>query len=298
MIIKDITQLGFLETHVVERNANNDLVFKKIIESQSDKQASVYIWILSSDLSDSAHIEIIYVGKAGMGVDVRFKQHQGGFKNSTTGRKNYEYLSQVLSEGKVIRVFSRKSDNTSLWDETVSLYSVEEDALCQKLTPLLNRAKFPNIEITGGKDNLTKHLVAPKNKFIEFHPSINDDIQEYINSLSQDGVDLLNRLIDFANTNFDECVIKLVHGYTDQPKGCNSVPMLVYGEELTNSGNKMKPNAWKIRISLTDEPRIVFPEKMLSLNHNPSRVDWGKSGSVSPKSTIDFLNNQREYIQL
>ena len=46
--------------------------------------------------------EILYVGKAGSGVNVRLNQHESGFKYSKTGQKNLQLLLEKTAQGYTI----------------------------------------------------------------------------------------------------------------------------------------------------------------------------------------------------
>ena len=120
--------------------------FKRVKKPRSFKNPSVYVW---ASLSSGANeYEVLYVGKAGKGIDQRCSQHQSGFTNSGTGRKNAEALKATLDvEGAEIHVFSRESRTIEIFGQEVLLYSVEEDALCAALNPRLNRAAFPVVGV-------------------------------------------------------------------------------------------------------------------------------------------------------
>jgi hypothetical protein len=87
--------------------------------------------------------EALYVGKAGIGVSLRLKQHESGFRHSGTGRKNFEHLTGLLKENRVVWVYARKSGTAKILGVPgINLYSAEEEAAHQWLKPLWNRAEF------------------------------------------------------------------------------------------------------------------------------------------------------------
>ena len=79
---KDINRFEFKLTHRIIIKKDNLIKFKKLKETK--KLPSIYLWLqpLEND-----NYKILYVGKAGRGVDVRFSQHERGFVESTTGKK-------------------------------------------------------------------------------------------------------------------------------------------------------------------------------------------------------------------
>lgn len=142
--IDDLKKLGFAESHELVENENAALRFKQRVGVAFDSAASVYAWTASHPDKQSGTVQVLYVGKAGRGIDARLRQHEGGFTHSCTGRSNAALLREVLRADARVSVFVRRSDTVELFGATVSLYAAEEDALCRVLKPSFNRADFPN----------------------------------------------------------------------------------------------------------------------------------------------------------
>ena len=132
-----LKDLGFTHTHNVEMNDEMP-EFRAVIDPP--KEASVYMWVSPSGRKDE--LEVLYVGKAGFGVQRRLSQHRGGFVNSGVGRKNRTLIAEWINGGRSIMVFARVSAAHRVFGIEVSLYSTEEHALCGFL-PRWNRANFP-----------------------------------------------------------------------------------------------------------------------------------------------------------
>lgn len=135
-----ISEYALSHTHNLVSDSGR-LCFVRVADI--NKTPSVYVWIAyKSDID----YHILYVGKAGRGVHARCHQHKGGFTNSNTGQKNATELMKYLDAGYELRVYGRKSSTMEIFGKVVSLYSAEEDALCEVLKPSINRAGFPNVD--------------------------------------------------------------------------------------------------------------------------------------------------------
>lgn len=59
-----------------------------------------------------------------------------------------------------------------------------------------------------------------------------------------------------------EHALKLIGGYTGQPKDCNAVTTLGFGRLIERN---FAPKGWVARIYLSDSPRVSFPLSMLNV---------------------------------
>src|SRR5210317_2488479 len=111
---KDINRFKFKLTHKIIIK-NNDLIkFKKLKESK--KLPSIYIWLQPLD---NDNYKILYVGKAGRGVDIRFSQHERGFIESATGKKNAKLIREVLNENNNIEIYSKTSETICFFNQKI-----------------------------------------------------------------------------------------------------------------------------------------------------------------------------------
>ena len=150
--IEELGSLGLVRTHELCRLEDGRLRFRLIEGAVIYDEASVYVWCAQWAGADEAGFEPLYVGKAGRGIVARLKEHVAGFVHSGTGRANAHLLGQAMGRGAHILVFTRKSEQAVIFDQTVSLYSAEEDALCKKLRPSINRATFPDLPFADAAD--------------------------------------------------------------------------------------------------------------------------------------------------
>lgn len=291
MKVADIEALGFAKTHelVVEEER------LRFIGASCDENAGVYVWV--SGRNRSEEIEIVYVGKAGYGVSRRLRQHEGGFVNSRTGRKNAQALQEIVAGGGVLEVYARPSATAELFGQTVSLYAAEEDALCSLFAPRLNRMSFPRV---GQAEEASTDTAVERpddflaSRFAEHRAEARDDFEAQWESMSRKARTTVLQLVAELKRRVLEPNhrVKLVRSFTNQPNGCSGVPLLNFGALGTN-GN-MRPNGWVARITLTEEPRLILPEARFAPLRRDD-VDFGERG-FSPKSTAAFLERPADYL--
>lgn len=152
--------LGFAPTHQLVINAHG-LVFRShpnatLSENlEEDTRPAVYMWL--SPAAGTNDFDVLYVGKAGYGINRRISQHQSGFTHSNAGRDNRRRITEWLTMGRSIEVYRRVSAVHRLFGQDVSLYSTEEQALCISYAPLWNRARFPRVQYEGIDSRLALH---------------------------------------------------------------------------------------------------------------------------------------------
>lgn len=101
----------------------------------------IYAWV-SPRRGDQ---EVLYVGKASLGVSQRMRQHENGMRSlkDTVGQKNRRLIDALLADGRQMFVYARVSGATTILGvNQVSLVSAEEEAAAELLAPAWNRAVF------------------------------------------------------------------------------------------------------------------------------------------------------------
>jgi hypothetical protein len=305
--IKDLQDLGFKQTHKIELDESGHPRFAVL--KAAARAPSVYVWVLENEASAMA--QVLYVGKAGKGVERRFGQHQNGFVNSKTGQKNAKFLTEVLGVGKArVSVWTRVADTQTLFGQDVSLYSAEEEALCAKLQPELNRAVFPDVASkVGPKDSapsdvafevgleasaLSDVMDLLGRRFKAYDEGTLDDLVAQLDAYSDDDIKYLKRILTLLEERYLEPThsSKLVGGYTDQIKGCDGIPALAYGY-LRN--RNFAPKGWVARVFLAGKPRLALPMEKLNSQANAD-VEFGKD-SFSPNDLEDLLRRPSKYLR-
>ncbi|MEE2003167.1 hypothetical protein QWY20_17065 [Alkalimonas sp. MEB108] len=283
---KELRQKDFVRTHQVECSGEycefKDLLNKSAIRERRLNEAScVYMWV---EQKKDDHFDILYVGKAGKGVVQRLIQHRSGFKSSGTGRKNNVELQNRIHQNKEIFVYSRVASMVTFFEQKVSAYSAEEEALIAKYLPPLNRARVERrpdsgqVEVVGLED--------------VYH---GEEIIEFIESLSEEDKILFKRLLTWAleleaTAELDQ---KVVRGYTNQPNSLNGSPIYLFAK-LGKKGNA-KAHSWQVRISLS-KLAVILPLKYLNPSLDKSLVDIKEqSNSFSPLDIKDFIESPSKY---
>jgi len=296
-----IDQFDLTHTHTLFlRDAS--LVFEKV--GDSTNRASVYVWVASKAGSDC---RVLYVGKAGKGVDLRCTQHMGGFVNSGTGRKNASELKRYLDAGYDVRVYARESSVMEIFGQAVSLYSAEEDALCAALSPVMNRAVFPAVDARTDKESVVQSTTTPRasmevvgylinGRLVQSTAVSTDDLSAQLDAYTDDQRLAVKKLLmHIEETHLEpEHRAKLIGGYTGHPKGCSGRTTLTYA--IPGPSGRMNAGTWKARVYFSDQPRVGFPLTRLKSTAR-SKVDISESaGTFSPQSTDDFNKHPDDYL--
>lgn len=292
--VKDLQELDFKKTHVIQLDEQAHPVFTRLKGLNAPKAPSVYVWL--AEHCDQNDAEVLYVGKAGKGVERRIGQHQNGFLNSKTGQKNAKFLSEVLSvNGVSVSVWARVANTQILFEQEVSLYSAEEEALCAKLQPTLNRAVFPEV-ISKPSDNAKEAasiIELMGKRFKDYDEGTLDDLHAQLHAYGPEQLQVLQDILVFLEERYlgPTDSAKLVGGYANQIKGCDGVTALAYGRLVNRN---FAPRGWSARVFLADQPRLALPTTRLR-SEVAEEVDLVK-GSFAPKDLYDFFRNPSEYL--
>ncbi len=290
-----LSDLKLVQTHKIEL-VDGAPSFKRLPDHIPTEAPSVYVW--TAELKEKASYEILYVGKAGKGVDRRLSQHRAGILNRVRGNKNTgkDDIVTILSDsGRNFYVFSRKSDTQEIFGQEVSLYSVEEDALCSALRPSLNRAKFPKIDVhieaNGGLSDISDLIGT---RLVEHETGTLDDVVSQLEIYAFAQRNLFENIMRFLENYIlkDDHRAKLVRSYSGQMAGLNGITLLNYGY-IDDSG-RMRPKSWVGRIFFADTPRLLLPiDRLREAARDRVEVD---GGSFSPLDLNELINKPEEYI--
>jgi len=138
---RDLKSMAFSRSGVLRSNAKGQIEF----DSQGTTRNTapgVYLWVRRN--VNGRTLDVMYAGKAGNGVVARMTQHIGGLKSADAER--IARIGTSFGLGDCLEVWFRQSEKISinaLFDERISAYSTEEEALITRFSPLLNRAKTP-----------------------------------------------------------------------------------------------------------------------------------------------------------
>jgi len=289
-----LDKLGFEKTHVLKVE-NGTARFEAITTSQLSKNNTpmVYAWC---GVKQNKR-EILYVGKAGGGVNVRLNQHEGGFKYSKTGQRNLQLLLEKTNRGYVIEVYSRKSETKNFFGVETSLYSTEEEALISLLSPQWNRASVKRIENTSQGNR-----AQPYSLMDEFYMSGVPHIglvYQFFESIAPEDQHRLLQLLKYAVALSEQqsLDVRIINGYTSQPKYYNGTPMMVFAQ-FSPSG-RAKANSWRARIPLRSDAKapltIVLPTRFKKLTIPDNEIWFGKD-NFCPIKVDDFLRSPERFI--
>lgn len=298
---QELENLGFHHSHDVFMQADVP-DFQAINEPRAD--ASVYVWV-SPTAERVDEFDVLYVGKAGRGVSKRLREHRGGFVNSGTGRENRRLISEWTATGRRIMVFSRVSAIHEIFGVSVSIYSTEEQALCERFVPRWNRAVFPRaaaaqtVRPIEAQAQVLGQAVAPQPDFVPLFDQMafGDDVAAFYNSLPAERQVQFAHLLDLLQQRDPTAGYKIVRGYTGQPSGYDGKPMLVFGR-ITPGGLAKDAVG---RIPLVDDERnpltITFKASSRAQGLNAALFDEGSSGCWRPLDLAHFLQNVDTYLR-
>jgi hypothetical protein len=215
-------------------------------------------------------------------------------------------LKQFVSEGYEVHVYARQSLVMDIFGKPVSLYAAEEDALCAELSPVLNRAVFPSVEVKGEKKQALKTSSESidsfdvigqliNNRLIQSTTVSTDDLLAQLDAYSLEQRSSVEKLLTFIDTQLSpDHMAKLIGGSSGQPKGCNGETTLTFA--IPSSSGMMKPSTWQARVYFGTQLRVGLP--LARLNSTAyDKVDISeKQHTFSPKSTEEFIQNPNSYL--
>lgn len=312
-----LIQNGFEFTHNIKYKGECCYFEPEIrLKSKYDDKSCIYLWL---EIINDTEFDVIYIGKAGLGLKTRFNQHSSGFKNSKTGIKNNSSLLPILIEGRKIVVYGRVSELKLFFDRKVSCYSVEEEALIDRFLPWLNRARIDNVNAANSSRARIKNEAQVADGCLannESRGSIfanSDSVCDFIDSYALNNLSNYEEVINFYQSlasedrarftkllswtlslsetnNLDQ---RIVANYTNQPGGCNGMPVLVFSR-LGKSGKSLK-HTWRVRLPL-GKVGIILPKQFIASNAGNNLVDVNdKSDSFSPIDINKFIDNPIDY---
>ena len=289
-----LNKFGFEKTHLLKIEGNTAR-FEAINSSELSlpKAPMVYAWC--GVKNDS--LEVLYIGKAGSGVDLRLNQHEGGFKYSKTGQKNLKLLLDKSAQGYAIEVHSRKAETKTIFGVETSLYSSEEEAFINLLSPQWNRASVKRLaKNSHGKPSQNYSLAETFD--LSGIPRI-DLVFQFYDSLSLENQERFIQLLKYAvNLSEEQSLeVRIINGYTSQPKSYNHTPMIVFAQ-FTPSG-RAKANSWRARIPLRCDEKapltIILPICFKAAFISNNDVWFGKE-SFCPIKVDDFLPTPGRFV--
>lgn len=266
----------------------------------------VYLWLSPKDAAGES-FDPLYVGKAGLGVSQRLRQHRGGFSKSAPGQKNLENIKNLLGQGRRLLVYARKAGTQEILGAAINLYSAEEEAIHELYHPSWNRAQF-----AGGsrrmKTEAQKAEAASTSSDetlgicgdIDFTDVLRGEMMaEFYRGLDAANQDRLCRLLRWAlclqaSTKAD---MKVVLKYTNQPSGYNGIPTFLLAE--FGAKGKAKKDGWVLRIPLRCDDKypltVTLPSRTMGTQVQLHQISEGKHTNFRPLDLIDFLNRPDHY---
>jgi len=306
----ELYDLGFRLTHACGRGRDGRIRFSPVQNGHKPTlegcEPMVYAWM--SPRGD--FLESMYVGKAGLGVSQRLKQHESGFRHSSSGRKNLGNINRLIDSNRSLVVYARKAASAAILGvHGVNLYSVEEEAVHELLKPCWNRAEFATTRQKAGET-----LSAPETD----DGSFEDD------SLVIGGIDFTNlartsllrsfyaglelkdrtRLAKLMNwmrgLNRPDADIKLVGGYENQPQAYNKVATLLLSP-ISKSGRAVR-NAWISRVPLRCDDKfpltVTLPLRAKAHSAGNEVISLGRHDCFRPLNLDDFLRHPDKFTTL
>lgn len=272
----------------------------------SSTKPMVYAWVSPLDESGN-NFRLLYIGKAGGGVAKRLRQHEGGFKNSGAGRKNYALIMEVLTSDHSVQIYGRISDRVEILGQTISMYSAEEEALCDRFSPEWNRAQFASGSKNTQKASSCKSPSQKPRKIdlksIDFSGlSRGEEMANLLDSITPAEKHQFLALLAWCFEIEEKYGLeqKIIGGYTGQPPGCNAVPMLLFAN--FGKAGRAKPNSWKIRVPLQKSDgqgfTVVLPQAYMADGLNSDLIVKGESDNFRPLDLEDFLKRPSKYVNL
>jgi len=309
-----LKKLGFFSVFEITVDLHDRISFVALASARKELKESIspmiYLWASPTEKA----LDALYVGKAGLGVSRRMREHKHGFQHSQTGQKNRANILELLRDGRRIFVYARIAQSMALLGvNSVNLYSAEEEAAAEAFAPQWNRAVFASARSRAARhqsedrDFASESVIGVEEGLLTLagvdcsqilHASM---LRSFYYSLDAEHQHRLSKIIDWLRTasTSSELELKIVRGYSGMPSGFNGVPTLVIAE-LDDSG-RAKHNAWVARIPLKGDESVPFFVLLPKRKLNPS-IQESSNVSVRAKYFVvrnieDFLNGPSKYVQ-
>ena len=218
----------------------------------------------------------------------------------------------MLSTKAPVLIYSRISDRLSILGQVIPIYSAEEEALCERLSPEWNRAQFAvgakernkanRLPISNESTTAMTPMTEQLSNFDFSRLARADEIYSFIESIGQDDRAQLARLLDWAFNVQQQYGLeqKVVLRFSDHPPGYNNIPMLVFAQ--FGDAGKAKSNSWMVRIPLRSDDKypltVILPERLKSAKIGKNAIVDGKKGNYRPLDLEDFLADPSTYVRL
>ena len=296
-----LDEFEFQLTHKC-RLDNETIRFNRVEGCAPPKDPCVYLWVgqPNSTRTQQSEFEVLYVGKAISGPDVRMRQHEGGFRHSSTGAKNLHLLKEYIQAGNSVFVYSRVSSSLSHLGHTVNGYSFEEEIIYEKLRPIWNRAKLASkrsANIGNSSDQQETLTSLPSLVSLDtLDPS--GQLKSFFLDLNEKDKKRLSQLIEWAVKKADLLGLdaKLIGGYKNQPDGYNGIPQLIFAQ--FHETGRAKNNTRKFSIPLRSDEKhpltLILSDKSKAKTLSDDYIESAEN-SFCPKSLEDFLENPSNY---
>lgn len=280
---RELKKQGFRQTHYIQ-TSGKDLIIKPEAGAAQANQPCVYFWLGRSRGSTSNVYEVLYVGKAKSGPNARMKQHENGFRHSVTGKANKAYIEHYLGNSQEIFVFTRYAESIKHLGEESNGYSLEEEIFFKKYRPKWNRQN-----LLGNKLN-TKTILTLKwpNELREFREELAGSEQKTLDKLLIWAMDVSQQ---------SGCEFRLVRGYSGQPSGYNTKPLLVFAKYKKIALPRSRLFSIPL-IGTTSCPVTILIDRNRAVSPHRTQTLWF-AGNVSlrPRDLADFMTRPNAYFR-
>jgi hypothetical protein len=309
-----LRSLGFHLTHVCQSKGSDSAQFTQSPDADSQILQScepmIYVWLSPNQNG----LDAMYVGKAGLGVSQRMKQHESGFRYSTSGRKNLQSILSLMNENRSLLVYARKSDSAVvLGVKGINMYSAEEEAAYELFHPLWNRAEFSTSRQNASNTKKEKAILK-ETKIVEEFETFTigpvdftncarvELLRTFFEGLEEKNklqfIELLKWTLDLKEKQGTE--LKIVKGYINQPKGYNNIATLLVSP-LTISGRAIHKK-WIMRVPLRSDKEypltVILPINTLSTAVKNNEISQGEDDCFRPLNLEAFFKNPRYFTNL
>ena len=149
----------------------------------------IYLWVIESD-DQNFNEKVLYVGKAGKGLNNRMKQHEGGFKGpnaggSISGKNKRNILYELLKDNKhEVVVYFKEALRFEEYDHSKNFIRLQKDASN-------DNKRFKNLTFFSFEEEYyIKYYGIKSNNYL---PPLNGRMnEENINIINEKTKDLVN----------------------------------------------------------------------------------------------------------
>lgn len=281
--IESLEKLKFIKKDITITINGGDLEYNNISpkDDEANPVSGVYMFLAKKDESNE-QFNIIYIGKAGKGINKRINEHRNGYKRKVSQGKTTKGIQDMLNickelDVKELELWYRESKfksfseiftdiNIGGGDFELSNYSLEEELLIYKFKDdfIVNR-QIPNSVLDIIEDNYI-HLNDIRNRAIKNtirgqdieNTEFIEEFEQYLDSWNESTKCSVNNFFKSKLDDFNNLEPKFIGHYSSG--ALRNQPVIAFGKfNKSDNAAKFSGHTVKYRLSIDGKLCVECP---------------------------------------